>query len=367
MKIPQFKPFIGDEELNEIRDCFVDNWITEGPKSEKFVKELNALVGSKYGVLAPNGTLSLYLALKALDIGKGDEVLVPNFSFYASASSIHMAGAKPVFVEVNKNNLQIDVHKIQSKINRKTKAIMPVHIYGMACDMEEIKNISKKNKLKIIEDAAQGIGLKFKNQHVGTFGEIGSFSFFADKTITTTEGGYLCTNDEKIYNKLLFLRNQGRINRGSFIHPEIGYNFRMNDILSSIGLVQLKKLEYIKKSKIEIFKLYSSFLNEKNFFIVKPIKYSQIIPFRVAIVFNDILQKEKTEKKLNEKGIETRTFFYPLNQQPFFKKKSFFKKNNKLESESMYLYKRGICLPCYVGLDKKEIKYISEVINKSVK
>jgi len=183
MKIPQFKPFIGKEELNEIKDCFDKNWITEGPKSEKFLEKLNSLVDARFGVLAPNGTLSLFLGLKALGIGKGDEVLVPNFSFYASASSIYMAGAKPIFIEVDRKNLQIDINKIEKKINRKTKAIMPVHIYGMSCDMEGIKKIANKYKLKIIEDAAQGIGLKYNNQHVGTFGEIGSFSFFQIKQL----------------------------------------------------------------------------------------------------------------------------------------------------------------------------------------
>jgi perosamine synthetase len=366
MKIPQFKPYIGAEEYKLIKECFDNNWITEGKKSAEFVNQLNELVGVKYGVLAPNGTLSLYLGLKALGIGRGDEVIVPNFSFYASASSVIMAGAKPVFAEVDIENLQVDVSQIEKKITRKTKAIMPVHVYGMSCNMEKIMHLSKKHKLKIIEDAAQGIGLKFKGKHVGSFGEIGSFSFFADKTITTAEGGYVCTNSQDIHNKLLYLRNQGRINRGSFIHPELGFNFRMNDIQSSMGLAQLKKLDLIIKTKNENFALYNQNLNQIKFKIIKPIEGSTFVPFRIAILFDEIFQKEKTEKELNFNGVETRTFFYPLNKQPYFKRKNnlFFK--TKKDSVTLSLYERGICLPSYIGLSEKEIIYICKKINDSI-
>ncbi len=366
MKIPQFKPFIGKEEYEQIKECFDNNWVTEGEKSKEFVNQLNKIVGCKYGVLAPNGTLSLYLGLKVLGIGRGDEVIVPNFSFYASASSIIMAGAKPVFAEVDIETLQVDINQIVKKITRRTKAIMPVHVYGMSCDIEKIMEISKKYKLKVIEDAAQGIGLKFKGKHVGSFGEIGSFSFFADKTITTAEGGYLCTNSQDIFNKLLYLRNQGRINRGSFIHPELGYNFRMNDIQSSMGLAQLKKLDFIIKTKKENFELYNQNLKQEKFIIIKPIEGSSFVPFRIAILFDEIFQKEKTEKELNLNGIETRTFFYPLDKQPYFKRKNnlFFKR--KKDSVTLSLYNKGICLPSYVGLSKKEILYICKVINDSI-
>lgn len=366
MKIPQFKPYIGREEYEQIKECFDNNWVTEGEKSKEFVNQLNKIVGCKYGVLAPNGTLSLYLGLKALGIGRGDEVIIPNFSFYASASSVIMAGAKPVFAEVNIENLQVDVNQIIKKITRRTKAIMPVHVYGMSCDIEEIMKISENYQLKVIEDAAQGIGLKFNGRHVGSYGDIGSFSFFADKTITTAEGGYLCTNSLDVYNKLLFLRNQGRINRGSFIHPELGYNFRMNDIQSAMGLAQIKKLEFIIRSKQENFELYDQNLKQEKLNIIKPINGSGFVPFRIAILFDEISQKEITEKELNISGVETRTFFYPLDKQPYFRRKRnlFFKR--KKEPVTLSLYNRGICLPSYVGLTKKEILFICNVINDSL-
>lgn len=366
MKIPQFKPYIGKEEYEQIKDCFDNNWVTEGKKTLEFVNKLNKIVDCKYGVLAPNGTLSLYLGLKALGIGKGDEVIVPNFSFYASASSVIMAGAKPVFVEVEMESLQVDVNQIIKKITSRTKAIMPVHVYGMSCDMEKIMHISQKYNLKVIEDAAQGIGLKFKGKHVGSFGDIGSFSFFADKTITTAEGGYLCTNNEDIFTNLTYLRNQGRINRGSFIHPELGYNFRMNDIQSAMGLAQLQKLDFIIKTKKENFEIYNQYLEQDKFKIIKPIEGSSFVPFRIAIVFDEILQKEKTEKELSINGVETRTFFYPLDMQPYFKRRKRLFYLRKRDSVTLSLYNKGICLPSYVGLSKKEIIYICKVINESI-
>jgi perosamine synthetase len=195
------------------------------------------------------------MALRALGIGPGDEVLVPNFTFIASANAVEMCGAKPVFVDI-KEDLHIDIEKCKLSLTRKTKAIMPVHIYGMACNMPEIMEFAKNHKLLVIEDAAQAIGVKWGKKHAGTFGQVGSFSFFADKTITTGEGGLVVTNDKKIYERLQFIRNQGRINRGSFVHPEIGYNFRMTDIQSAIGLSQLEKLpEIIEKKSTILFKV----------------------------------------------------------------------------------------------------------------
>ena len=239
MKVPQFMPYVGLEEWKAIKPCFEENWITEGPRSKIFAEKLCKKIGCKYGVFANNGTLALYLGLRALGIKKGDEVIVPNFTFIASANAIEMTGATPVFCDINEDDLQINIDDCKKLISRKTKAIMPVHLYGFASNMDNVMEFAKKHKLLVIEDAAQALGIKWNKKGCGSFGDVATFSFFADKTITTSEGGFVCTNDEKIYKKLLYLRNQGRINRGSFIHPEIGYNFRMTDIQAAIGLKQL--------------------------------------------------------------------------------------------------------------------------------
>lgn len=364
MKINQFKPFLGHEELLSIKECFDSNWITEGKKTKEFGDKLLNLIGAKYGVFANNGTLSLYLGLKALGIKEGDEVIVPNFTFIASANAVIMAGAKPVFVDVDKKTMHIDLKKCELLINKNTKAIMPVHIYGTAADMSSIMAFSKKYNLKVIEDAAQAIGVNWKGKHCGSFGDIGSFSFFADKTITTGEGGFLCTNDEKIYTNLLYLRNQGRIERGSFIHPEIGFNFRITDIQAAIGLAQIKKLDTIIEKKKNILFLYKKYLNQVNGVkIFEPPEASNHIPFRVAILFERKAQEVMNFFKIN--NIETRTFFYPLHKQPCF--------SNIIDSKNIptnffdvsnYLYEHGVCMPSYPELSEAEICYVCDAIKR---
>lgn len=375
MKIRQFKPFLGKEEYENIKECFESNWITEGPKAKEFCDKLLELIGAKYGVFANNGTLSLYLGLKALGIKEGDEVLVPNFTFIASANAVIMAGGKPIFVDVDKDTMHLNINRCKELVTKKTKAIMPVHIYGTAANMKELMSFAKEHKLKVIEDAAQAIGVKWDGQHCGTFGDIGSFSFFADKTITTGEGGFLVTNDENIYKRLLYLRNQGRINRGSFVHPEIGYNFRITDIQAAIGLAQIEKLNDIIDKKKNILNLYKKHLNGvKGVKIFEPPSKSNHIPFRVALLFDQ--KSEKIMKYFMKKEIETRTFFYPLHKQPCFvdvMKSQYcdicvetfgLKCNMTCFKNSQWLYDYGVCVPSYPELEEKEIIYICNVIKE---
>jgi perosamine synthetase len=251
-------PWVGHEEYAALASCFENNWITEGPKSEAFRRAILEMIGARYGVLAPNGTLALYLALRAAGVGPGDEVLVPDFTFFASASSVEMVGARPVFVDVNRRNFQIDLDggDADRLVGPKTKAIMPVHIYGTVADMDQVAAFARRHGLTIVEDAAQALGARWKGKCAGTFGTTAAFSFFADKTITTAEGGMVVTDDADIYDRLLYLRNQGRKDRGSFIHPEVGYNFRMTDLQAAVGLVQLSKFARIVARKAELLQLY---------------------------------------------------------------------------------------------------------------
>lgn len=242
-------PYVGKEEIEEITDSIKANWISEGPKAEKFTEKILNYIGAKYGVLAPNGTLALFMALKVLGIKEDDEVIVPDFTFIASANAVYLTGTKPVFVDVQRDDFNLDPNLIENKITSKTKAIMSVHIYGQSVDMDPIMKIAKKYKLSVIEDACQGLGVYYKKRkHVGTIGDIGCFSFFADKTITTGgEGGMVVTDNKKLYERLLYFRNQGRLHPGTFVHPKIGYNFRMNDLQAAFGLAQFRKLDYIIK------------------------------------------------------------------------------------------------------------------------
>jgi len=359
MKVNQFEPFIGEEEYKAIKDCFDKNWITEGPKSKEFSEKLLDLIGSKYGVFAQNGTIALYLALRAIDIGPGDEVIVPNFTFIASANAVEMCGATPVFVDINKEDLQIDIADCERVLSPKTKAIMAVHIFGLSSNMSNVVAFAKKNNLKIIEDAAQGIGVRWGGKHSGTFGDVGCFSFFADKTITTGEGGFVVTDDYEIYERMLYLRNQGRINRGSFIHPQIGYNFGITDIQAAIGLVQLGKLDVIVKKKIDLLNSYKERLkNLDNLRIIEPYNDSNHIPFRVVVMCDQPV--EGLMEYFTKRDIETRTVFYPLHRQPCYQG---FGKDEDFQN-SIYAYEHGVCLPSYPALTIDKVDYICDTIKE---
>ena len=342
-----------------------DNWITEGPRSAEFVDKLNRMMGTTYGVLAPNGTLALVLALMALDIRPGDEVLIPNITFIASANAVIMVGAIPVFVDVDSTTFQIDVEKASALINERTRAIMPVHLYGTACDMDAVKQLAARHELKIIEDAAQGIGVFLNGEHTGAIGDVGCFSFFADKTVTTGEGGFVVCRDSAIYDRLRLLRNQGRFDRGSFIHPAIGYNFRMTDMQSAIGLVQLAKLDKIIAQKQQILAWYKEDLHglgKLRFLEAQP--GSNHVPFRCVLMVegaHDLMAF------LESHGVQTRGFFYPMHKQPCFAdwaRAHGWRQDLSDENfpNSLHGYDTGMCLPIYPTLSRADVRYICDRI-----
>jgi len=358
-KIPQLEPYIGKEELKNLKKVIDEKWITEGVFSKEFLEIIKEFTEAKHVVLANNGTLALFLGLLSLGIGKGDEVIVPDFTFNASASSVAFAGAKPVFVDIDEGNLNIDVEKIEDVITEKTKAIMPVHIYGQSADMDPIIKLAKRYNLRVIEDAAETYGVFYKGKHTGTIGDVGIISFFADKTITCGEGAVILTNDYELYDKLRYLRNQGRSDSGSFIHPQLGMNFRMTDLQCAVGVAQLKKFKEIEKKKIEGYRLYQLLLKELGgVSFIEEVDYSNFIPFRVPIRVKNC---DELIQYLEDSGIQTRGFFYPLHRQPCFNylgyEKNDFPVTNKIYSE-------GLCLPVFPGLKKEQIEYVCEKIKE---
>lgn len=353
--IPQIEPWIDETEIEQVTKVLKDNWITEGPTTKKYEEEIQKITKSKNVIATANGTVALFMALKALNIGPDDEVLVPNITFIASANSVIMAGATPVFVEVDSKNFMIDINDAKEKISDKTKAIMPVHLYGSCADMDAINKFASDNNLKVIEDGAQAIGVKFNDKHAGTFGDIGMLSFYGNKTMTTAEGGILLTENDELAAKMYRLKNHGRNQKGVFIHEDIGYNFAFNDVLAAIGLGQLSKLDFIINRKQEIRKLYMENL--------PGVEFSQF-DSRVTPVpwFTNILvdNAQKLSDYLKENEIGSRRFFYPLHMQPCYKD---FKmsKDFKVSEE---IYHRGLSLPSSVMIKDEDILKVCEVIKK---
>jgi len=353
--IPQYEPWLGDEELAQVAETIRANWITGGKKTKEFERKIAELCDVKNAIAVCNGTIALYVGLKALGIGNGDEVIVPDLTFIASANSVVMAGATPVFVDVDAKTFNIDPNRIEEAITERTKAIMPVHIYGQPADMDRICEIAKRHNLFIIEDAAQGIGVKFNGKPVGGFGDVGCISFYADKTITTGEGGMVLTNDDEIAKKCLILKHQGRTRRGVYFHEHIGYNFRLTDLQSAIGLAQLSKLPTIierKKKNEKIYKKNLSGIKGIQFPYVDPRGYN--VPFRINILVDN---PQALCDFLETKGIGSRRFFYPLHKQPCYNR------GGKYPNAEM-AYKRGLSLPSSVTLTEEQIKYVCEKIKE---
>lgn len=356
--IPNIEPWLGKEEIKELAESIKAQWISGGPKLKEFQEKIAKLCQVKHAIGVCNGTQALYVGLKALGIGEGDEVIVPDFTFIASANVVVWAGAKPVFVDVDKRTFNIDPAKIENAVTKKTKAIMPVHIYGQAANMPQIMKIAKKHNLLVIEDAAQGIGVSYEGKPVGSFGDVSCLSFYADKILTTGEGGMVLTNDDEIAKRCTILLNQGRTGRGWYIHDYIGYNFRMTDLQAGIGLAQLRKLERLIGKRKRVEKWYRRHLadaSEVEFPYIDPKGVN--LPFRITIL---VAKPQALLEYLDKKGVKTARSFYPLHLQPPYK--------NKADCpSSLFAYERILRLPSGVKLKEAEVKYVCQAIKEFFK
>ena len=357
MQVPQFRSFVDKGDYAYLEQVFERNYIAEGPCCQEFLDRIKDIAGAPYGVLASNGTLALYLAMRALGIGQGDEVIVQNVSFIASANAIEMCGATPVFIDIpHPHDLTVDLERIE--ITPRTKGIMIAHLFGSACtNIEEIRDFCRERGLWLIEDASQALAINNGTTHCGMFGDMGTFSFYADKTVTTGEGGLVVTPHEDAWDKMLYLRNQGRKSSGTFLHPQIGYNFRMTDLQGALGLSQLDKLETIKTRKGEIAEMYRKHLapalgNGVEFMKLHP--DFNYIPFRVIAFVPDA---EKTMAHMKEHEIEPRTMFVPFHMQPSYKDSDSVRTSFP-NSEACFA--QGMCLPTWIGLTEEMIAHTCE-------
>ena len=356
--IPQIQPWIDEKELRQLERVIASTYVTEHRLTEEFESLIKELTGSKYAVAVSNGTAGLFCSLRALGIGEGDEVIVPNLTFIASSNAVLLAGASPVLCEINSDNFCIDVEKIESLISSKTKAIMPVHLYGQSCDMSALCSLAKKHNLYIVEDAAQGVGVKFRSKHVGTFGDIGVLSFYGNKTITCGEGGVVLTDCEEIRDEVYSLKNHGRLEKGKFKHEKIGFNFSFTEMQAAIGIAQLHKLPSVIEIKNNIHKKYNDslkHLTDKISAINVDQNCDPVWWFTSFLTDSKISLKEYLLKN----NIQTRDFFYPLHLQPCYKDYDFADRKFPVSED---VYEKGISLPSSCGLTNEQQDYIIENI-----
>ena len=375
IKFPAYEPWISDEDKKIVKKTLTQSMLTLGPQLEKFESDFCKYSKAKHAVAVSNCTAALHLSLIALGTKKDDEVIIPDLTFVADANAILACNAKPVIVDINKENFFLSISNIKKNITKKTKAIIPVHIYGQVCNIEEILDVAKDNNLKVIEDCAHAVGTFHKSKHVGTLGNTGCFSFYPTKNITTAEGGMVITNSEKIAEKVRQLRNHGMTkslkSRYSSEYPWIfdikqpGYNYRLDEIRAALGITQLKRIKKIN----ELRKKASSYYN-KNLQNIPGIILPDMVNdkthsyhlYTIRVTKPYKLSRNQLFKKLKDNGIRTTVYWMPIHKYTAYRK--FVKTSNILNTTK--IYDEILALPLFPNISKKHQDAVIKVI-KSVK
>jgi perosamine synthetase len=360
--IPIAKPIIEDEEVEEVVKVLRSGFIAQGPKVAEFEEDFAEYIGVKHAVASSSGTTALHLALLAAGVGPGDEVITTPFTFAATGNSILYVGAKPVFVDIDHETYNLDPEKIEKEVTDKTKAIMPVHLYGQPADMDPIKEKADDHKLIIIEDAAQAHGAIYNGKKTGSLGDMGCFSFYPTKNMTTSEGGIITTNSEEMAEKARVLRAHGESER--YTHVVLGYNFRMTDIAAAIGIVQLKKLEKFNEKRIKNAKYLTEQIDKING--IKP----PYVPANVKHVFHQYtirVEKSKRDelmKFLNSSGIGTGIHYpKPIYQQKLYQELGFSASCPEAEKAAAEV----LSLPVHPSLDVDDLEKIVSALKNASK
>lgn len=366
--IPVCEPMLAGNELKYVTEAVSTGWISSSGKYvTEFEKQFAEYCGCKYGIAVCNGTIALHLALIGLGIGKGDEVIVPTFTMIASAFAVCYTGAKPVFVDADKDTWNIDVKKIEEKITSKTKAIMPVHIFGKMCDMDAIHALAKKYNLYVLEDAAEAHGVSYHGVKAGASSDIAAFSFFANKNITTGEGGMVVTNNKEFYDRARYFKNVCFPLDGprNYQHEDIGYNYRMSNVVAAIGLAQVEKADDYKGMRIRNHQLYKKYLSGVPgiLFQSEPYKDCVDVCWMNTIVINSKEYghtKDELIAYLKENEIDTRLLFTGMHKQKALQDFGCDCSGDYPVCE--WLTENGFYLPSASSLTKDQIKKICDVI-----
>uniref|UniRef100_C6E0L5 GDP-perosamine synthase n=1 Tax=Geobacter sp. (strain M21) TaxID=443144 RepID=C6E0L5_GEOSM len=353
MKIPVYQPSLSGNEKKYVNECLDSTWISsKGKFVNKFESSLASYTGVKHATSVCNGTVALHLALVALGIGPGDEVIVPTLTYIASVNAIVYTGAVPIFVDSLPDTWQMDPEDVSRKITSHTKAVMAVHLYGHPCDMDRIMTVASEHGLFVIEDCAEAFGTLYKGKPVGSFGDIATYSFFGNKTITCGEGGMLVTNDETLFDRALHFKGQGLAKHREYWHDVIGYNYRMTNICAAIGLAQLEQADGFIRKKRQIAEWYKEGLQGLPVTVhgeVGDVRHSY---WMVSILVEKPDQRDSLRDALATAGVETRPLFYPVHTMPMYASK--FQRHPVAEN----LGWRGINLPSWPGLDELTVAKI---------
>lgn len=366
LQIPIANPIIPKNASKYLKECLDSGWVSsKGPFVERFEKEFAKFVGTRHAVAVSSGTSALHLSLAALDIGKDDEVIVPSLTMIAAVLPVLYVNAKPVLVDVDIKTGCIDPNQLKRKISKKTKAIITVHFNGLPTDLDPILKFSKTKNIAVIEDSAEAHGtLYLKNgrfKRVGSIGDLGCFSFYGNKIITSGEGGMVTTNNKSLYQKIKNLQNSAHSKNKHFYHQSLGFSYRLSNLQAAFGLSSLEEIQSYITIKERIYRLYKEGLKElSEIKLPEAVEYEKDAYWQFPILLNNPEIVHKLEGYLEKKGIETRTYPTPLHLQPVFKDMGLFKKEVYPVSE--YLSKRGLCLPTGLTLTSHEINRVCQEI-----
>ena len=370
--IPVNKPLITKEDIEYLNKSISKGWISsEGPEVKKFENNFSKFIGHKYSVAVSSGTAALEITIKSLRLNKNDEVIIPNFTIISNAIAVLKENLNIKLIDCNIKDWNMDIKEIEKKITKKTKAIVATHIYNFPLRIDLLKKICKKKKIILVEDAAEAFGQKINNKLCGSFGDISIFSFYANKQITTGEGGMITTNNKKLYEYSKSLRNLCFGSKNRFNHEDIGWNYRMTNIQASLGVSQLKRIKSIVNKRQRVGKEYFQRLsNNKNIYMPEISRdYAKNIYWVIAIVIMNNKLKidaKKLMKKLMKYGIQTRPFFWPMHKQKVFKNKYNIDTKGEYKN-SEYISKYGLYLPSSLDISSDQIKFICDKVNLILK
>lgn len=368
--IPVNEPLLNGNEKKYLCECIDTGWISsEGPFVKEFEQKMSASVNRKYGIAVSNGTAALEIACQALDIGEGDEVIMPAFTIISCAMAVTKLGATPVLVDSDMNDWNMLVDDIEAKITDKTKAIMMVHIYGLPVQVDKVLQLAKKYNLKVIEDAAEMHGQTYNGKPCGSFGDISTFSFYANKHITTGEGGMVMTDDEQLAERCRLIRNLCFRKDIRYVHDEISDNYRFTNMQAAVGLAQLERLEEFIEIKRNMGKFYTEELRGvKGLRLpVEKTSYAENIYWVYGLVLDDDINidNRQMQKLLANEGVGARTFFWCMHEQPVYQKKGLFAGEKYQNAE--YLARKGFYIPSGLALNKEQMSQVVKSVIKVMK
>ncbi|MBN2518202.1 MAG: DegT/DnrJ/EryC1/StrS family aminotransferase [Candidatus Altiarchaeota archaeon] len=364
MEIPMSRPMITQEDIDEVMSVLKTPFLSMGPKTDRFEKGFAEYIGTKYGVAVNAGTSALHIAIRALDLKPGEEVITTPFSFIASSNCILYEGGKPVFVDIDPKTLNIDPSGISEAITDKTKAILPVHAFGQPCDMKAVMEIAEDHGLKVIEDACESVGAEYLGKKAGTFGLCSTFAFYPNKQMTTGEGGLLLTDDEDVYRLARSLRNQGRSENSQWLeHERLGYNYRMDEMSAALGLSQLRRIDKILAMRQKVAEGYTKLLSAAGG-VQTPVIDKRVnkMSWFVYVARVSPGMRNKLMDELAKRGVPSKPYFTTIHLQPFYRKLFGFKEGDFPVCEEAS--RSCIALPFFSEMSEDEVIYVCEQVKE---